>query len=390
MTRPATRPIYLDNHATTPVDPRVLAKMLPYFTDVFGNASSTDHEHGAEAHAAVERARGQVARAIGAEAKEIVFTSGATESINLALVGAAEARKTTGRHIVTSVIEHPAVLDTCRHLESRGWEVTYVPVNSNGLHDPGQFAEAVRPDTILVTVMAANNEIGVLQPIREIAAVAHGVGAWFHTDATQAVAYTDMDVRAVRVDLLSFSAHKLYGPKGVGALFTRLDYPRVRLRRQTHGGDHERGIRSGTLNVPGIVGFGAAAELAAANRITESKRVNALRDSLLRQLVEQVSEVEINGDLNQRLPNNLNAAFVGLEARSLLTLVSSDVSLSLGSACATGKVEPSHVIGALGHADERSHASIRFGLGRFNTEEDIAVAVVAILNAVNRLRSLKF
>lgn len=383
------RPVYLDNHATTPVDPRVLAKMLPFFTEAFGNASSTDHEHGAESHAAVEEARREVARLVGAEAKEIVFTSGATESINLALIGAAEERAANGKHIITSAIEHPAVLDTCRYLETRGWEVTYLPVDANGLHDPGQFEASVREDTVLVSVMAANNEIGVLQPIREIAAIAHDVGAWFHTDATQAVAYAALDVQETGCDLVSFSSHKIYGPKGVGALYLRRSYPRARVVEQMHGGGHEGGFRSGTLNVPGIVGFGEAAALASMVRQTESQQVRAIRDSLLEELRERLGAIEVNGDLQKRLPNNLSFAIPGIEARSILTQVSSVLSASVGSACATASVSPSHVLLALGHGEERAHASIRFGVGRFNSDEDVSLAVGAISEAVRRLRALQ-
>ena len=388
MTTTPKRPVYLDNHATTPVDPRVLEKMLPFFTDAFGNASSTDHEHGNEAHAAVETARGHVARTIGADAKEIVFTSGATESINLALIGVAESRQADGRHIVTSVIEHPAVLDTCGYLESRGWEVTYLPVDASGLHDPAQFAAVIRSDTVLVSVMAANNEIGVIQPLREIADVAHAAGAWFHTDATQAVSYTRIDVRDLGVDLLSFSSHKVYGPKGVGALFVRRTHPRVRVLRQVHGGGHERGLRSGTLNVAGVVGFGEAAALTVSERTTETARVRALRDALLAGLRDEVDGVMVNGDIECRLPNNLNVAIADVESRSLLPQVSSAISVSLGSACATGSVSPSHVIRALGFGDERAHRSVRFGIGRFNTHDDIGVAVRAIAEATSRVRRL--
>lgn len=382
-----SRPVYLDNHATTPMDPRVLEAMLPYFTEAYGNASSTDHEHGAEAQKAVERARGQVASLIGASPAEIVFTSGATESVNLALIGAAIARQEIGRHIVTSVIEHPAVLDSCRHLETMGWEVTYVPVAANGLHEPGQFESVVRPDTVLVSVMAANNEIGVLQPIREIAAVVHGVGAWFHTDATQAVAYTDVDIRDIGADLLSFSSHKIYGPKGVGALFIRRSYPRVRIAKQTFGGGHERGVRSGTLNVPAIVGFGVAASAVAATRHGEAKRLKNLRDSLLKCLESEIGGVEVNGDLQTRLANNLNVAFAGLDARSIISMTRQEISVSLGSACATGTVAPSHVIMALGYGEDRAHSSVRFGFGRFNDQHDVVTAVDSLKRAVSRLRS---
>ena len=389
MTTLRPKPVYLDNHATTPVDPRVLECMLPYFTTLFGNASSTDHDHGAEAHTAVENARTQVARAIGADAKEIVFTSGATESINLALIGVAEARQSSGKHIVTSAIEHPAVLDTCRHLEARGWEVTYVGVDANGLHDPAQFEAALRPDTVLVSVMHANNEIGVIQPLREIASAASAVGALMHTDATQAVGYLDVDVRALGVDLLSFSSHKIYGPKGVGALFVRRTSPRIRVIRQMHGGGHERGLRSGTLNVAGIVGFGKAAALAKAERVAEAERVRCMRDALLTSFRASLDGVEVNGDMARRLPNNLNIAFADVESRSLLAQVSSEISVSLGSACATGSVTPSHVIQALGFGDERAHGSMRFGFGRFNSNDDVNVAVNAISKAVTRVRELR-
>jgi cysteine desulfurase len=386
---PRPRPVYLDHHATTPVDPRALEKMLPYFTSIFGNASSMDHHHGAEAQAAVEKARGQVARLIGADAKEIVFTSGATESINLALLGAAQQRVDRGKHIITSLIEHPAVLDTCRYLETRGWEITHLPVDPNGLHDPEQFKAALRPDTVLVSVMAANNEIGVIQPIREIAEIAHSAGALFHTDATQAVGYEALDVHQARIDLASFSAHKIYGPKGVGALYVRRSYPRVRIVQQLHGGGHERGLRSGTLNVPGIVGFGEAAAIASSVRSSESQRVRLLRDELLRGLQGLGVGVQVNGDLTRRLPNNLNVAFLAHEARSILALISDEVSVSLGSACASASVHPSHVIVALGDGEARSHSSIRFGLGRFNEHGDVQAAVTAIARAVHQLERLR-
>jgi len=384
---PALRPVYLDYHATTPVDGRVLQAMLPYFTEHFGNATS-DHQYGAEAHAAVERARAQVAASIGAEPTEIVFTSGATESINLALIGAVEALEARGKHIVTSAIEHPAVLDTCRHLESRGWDVTYLPVDDDGLHSPAQVAAALRSDTVIVSIMTANNEIGVLQPISEIATVAHEHSVLFHTDATQALCYLPVEVRKAGIDLLSCSSHKIYGPKGVGALYVRRSYPRVRLRRLSHGGGHERGLRSGTLNVPGIIGFGAAAELAAKLRREESERVKALRDELYSLLLDGLEGVRLNGHSSQRLPNNLNISIEGVESRSVLTLVSESVALSTGSACSTGRVEPSHVVMSLPGGEARAHSALRMAVGRFTTPDEVRSAATALIKSFAALRRI--
>jgi cysteine desulfurase len=381
------RPVYLDYHATTPVDERVLQAMLPYFTEHFGNATS-DHRYGAEAHEAVERARSQVAATLGADPTEIVFTSGATESINLALIGAAEASEARGGHIVTSAIEHPAVLDTCRHLESRGWEVTFLPVDDDGLHSAAQVASALRSETVIVSIMTANNEIGAIQPISEIASVAHEHGALFHTDATQALSYLPLDVRKAGIDLLSCSSHKVYGPKGVGALFVRRSFPRVRLRRLAHGGGHERGLRSGTFNVPGIVGFGAAAELSNKVRREESERVRVLRDELYSLLAAGLEGVMLNGHPSRRLPNNLNISIEGVESRSVLTLVSDRVALSTGSACSTGKVEPSHVVMSLPGGEARAHSALRMAVGRFTTADEVRSAASTLISTFAALRRI--
>lgn len=384
---PRSRPVYLDYHATTPVDARVLESMLPFFGERFGNATS-DHTFGVEAHEAVERARTQVANGIGADPAEIVFTSGATESINLAIIGVAESTEARGRHIVTSVIEHPAVLDTCRYLESRGWDVTYLPVDGDGLHSVAQVASAMRPQTVLVSIMAANNEIGVLQPIEEIAAVVRAHGALFHTDATQALCYVPINVHQAGIDLLSCSSHKVYGPKGVGALYVRRSFPRVKLRQLSHGGGHERGMRSGTLNVPGIVGFGAAVELASRARREEALGVRALRDELLTLLSDGIEGVTVNGHVTHRLPNNLNITIEGVESRSVLSLVAGKVALSTGSACATGKVEPSHVVMSLPGGEARAHSALRMAVGRSTTRDDVAEASRAIISAVDAIRRM--
>jgi cysteine desulfurase len=380
-------PIYMDNHATTPVDPRVLEAMLPYFTDRFGNAASRNHSFGWQAEEAVEAARKQVADLIGATAKEIVFTSGATESDNLAIKGAALMYRDKGNHLITVVTEHKAVIDTCKHLEKDGFEVTYLPVKRDGLVDLDQLRAAITDRTILISVMAANNEVGVLQPVAEIGRIARGRGVLFHTDAVQAAGKVPFDVNAMSVDMASLSAHKIYGPKGVGALYVRRRNPRVLLTPIIDGGGHERGMRSGTLNVPGIVGFGKAAALCREELPAESARLTALRDRLADGLRRRLDETVINGSMEQRLPGNLNVSFAYVEGESLLMGIN-DVAVSSGSACTSATLEPSYVLKAMGIGDELAHSSIRFGLGRFNTEEEVDFVVEKLSSVVTRLREM--
>ena len=380
-------PIYMDNHATTPVDPRVVEAMLPYFTVQFGNAASRNHSFGWEAEKAVENARAQIANLIGATAKEIIFTSGATESDNLAIKGVAEMYREKGDHIITMAIEHKAVLDTCKRLQKHGYQVTYLPVNSEGLIDLDDLRRALTPKTILISIMYANNEIGVLQPIAEIGKIAKEHGVLFHTDATQAVGKIPFDVQQFNVDLASLSAHKMYGPKGVGALYVRRRNPRVQLAPIIDGGGHERGMRSGTLNVPGIVGFGKACEIAAAEMASEAERLRQLRDKLMHGLQSQLDEMYVNGSLEHRLPHNLNMSFAYVEGESLLMGIS-DVAVSSGSACTSATLEPSYVLKALGVSEDLAHTSIRFGLGRFNTEEEVDYVIARVTEAVKRLREL--
>jgi len=382
------RPVYMDHHATTPMDPRVLEAMLPYFSQIFGNAASIDHEYGAEAARAVETARQQIARLINARPDEIIFTSGATEADNLAILGVAEQYADRGNHIITCVTEHKAVLDPCRYLERRGWQVTYLPVDQQGLVDPDDVRRAITPQTVLISIMTANNEIGTLAPIADIGQIAREHEVLFHTDATQAVGHVPVDVEAMNIDLLSISAHKIYGPKGIGALYVRKRYPRVRLAPQMHGGGHERGMRSGTLNVPGIVGLGKALEIAWQEMAAEGQRLRRLRDRLWAGLQARLDNVQLNGHPTQRLPHNLSIAIPGVESRSLLVQLKHDVALSTGSACTTAKVEPSHVILALGYGEERAHCSVRFGLGRENTEADVDFVMQQLEAAVSRLRRL--
>lgn len=380
-------PIYMDNHATTPVDPRVLEAMLPYFTDRFGNAASRNHAFGWQAEEAVEVARKQVADLIGATAKEIVFTSGATESDNLAIKGAALMYREKGNHLVTVVTEHKAVLDTCKHLEKDGFEVTYLPVNRDGLIDLDQLRAAITDRTILVSIMAANNEVGVLQPIDEIGRITRERGVLFHTDAVQAAGKVPFDVNASNVDMASLSAHKIYGPKGVGALYVRRRNPRVLLTPIIDGGGHERGMRSGTLNVPGIVGFGKAASLCREELAPEAARLTALRDRLNDGLHRNLDEIYVNGSMAHRLPGNLNVSFAYVEGESLLMGVS-DIAVSSGSACTSATLEPSYVLKAIGTGDDLAHSSIRFGLGRFNTEEEVDFVVEKLSAVVKRLREM--
>ena len=380
-------PIYMDNHATTPVDPRVLDAMLPYFTEKFGNAASRNHEFGWKAEEAVENARGQIARLINATPREIVFTSGATESNNLAIKGVAEKYGDKGRRIVTQVTEHRAVLDVCRHLEKSGWEVTYLPVDRGGRIDPGELRRAITPKTALATIMYANNEIGVVQPIEEIGKITREMGVLLHVDAAQAVGKIPVDVEKDGIDLLSISAHKIYGPKGVGALYVRRKNPRVELAAMMDGGGHERGMRSGTLNVPGIVGFGKACEICQKEMTTESERLRGLRDRLKDAIASGLAGTTINGSMAHRLPHNINISFAQVDGESLLMGIT-DVAVSSGSACTSASLEPSYVLKALGVPDELAHSSIRFGLGRFNTEEEVDYAAARVIETVKRLREL--
>lgn len=380
-------PIYLDYHATTPVDPQVLKTMLPYFTEVFGNAASRNHEFGWTAEAAVENARAQVARLIGAQDKEILFTSGATESNNLAIQGAAAMLKSKGKHIITSAVEHKAVLDTCHYLETQGFEVTVLPVDSYGQVSAESVRQAIRPDTILVSIMFANNEIGTLNPIGAIGKLCKEKGVLFHSDAVQAVGKIPVDVEKLGIDLLSMTAHKMYGPKGVGALYVRRRNPRVRLAPLVHGGGHERGMRSGTLNVPGIVGFGAAAELALRVMAEDSERILRLRERLWNGLRSQLDEVYLNGHPTDRLPGNLNVSFAYVEGESLM-MGMKEMAVSSGSACTSASLEPSYVLKAIGVGEDLAHTSIRYGLGRYTTEEEVDYAIRKTVETVKKLRDL--
>ena len=382
-----TLPIYMDNHATSPLDPRVLEAMMPYFTNKFGNAASRNHSFGWEAEQAVENAREQIAKLIGATAKEIIFTSGATESNNLAIKGIAEMYRERGNHIITQVTEHKAVLDTCKRLEKYGYRVTYLPVKADGLIDIEDLKRAIDDKTILVSIMAANNEIGVLQPVREIGKICHEKGVLFHTDAVQAVGKVPVNVIADNIDVLSLSGHKIYGPKGVGALYVRRRNPRVQIAAQIDGGGHERGMRSGTLNVPGIVGLGKACAIASAEMAEEGKRLGALRERLKVAIMGRLDEVYINGSMEHRLPNNLNISFAYVEGESLLMGIN-DIAVSSGSACTSATLEPSYVLKALGAGDDLAHSSIRFGLGRYNTEAEVDYVANRVVETVNRLREL--
>jgi cysteine desulfurase len=381
-------PIYLDNHATTPVDPRVLDAMLPYFADKFGNAASKSHVFGWEAEAAVDSAREQIAKSIGAaSAREIIFTSGATESDNLAIKGVAEADRDKGNHIVTCVTEHKAVLDSCKVLEKHGFQVTYLPVDSYGVIDLQRLRDALTDKTILISIMAANNEIGTIQSIKEIGGLAKEKGIPFHTDATQAIGKIPINVEDMAIDLLSLTAHKMYGPKGIGALYVRSSKPRVRLAAIIDGGGHERGMRSGTLNVPGIVGLGACCELGQKGMSAEGERLTALRERLKTGILNQLEEVYVNGHPLQRLPGNLNMSFAYVEGESLLMALQ-EIAVSAGSACTSASLEPSYVLKAIGLEDELAHSSIRFGLGRFNTEGEIDYTVQRVVEEVRRLRAI--
>ncbi|MDW8393156.1 MAG: IscS subfamily cysteine desulfurase [Chitinophagales bacterium] len=380
-------PIYLDNSATTPVDPRVLEAMLPYFKEKFGNASSRSHSFGWIAEEAVDYAREQVARLIQADPKEIIFTSGATESNNLALKGVFEMYQSKGNHIITVVTEHKCVLEAARHLERQGAEITYLPVNSKGEIDLSQLEDAIRPTTVLISVMYANNEIGVIHPIREISAIAERHGVLLHTDATQAAGKVPIDVKKEGIHLLSMSAHKMYGPKGVGCLYVRRRNPRVKVTAQMDGGGHERGMRSGTLNVPGIVGFGAACEICGREMKQEAERLSYLRNKLENALL-QIEEVALNGSTENRLPHLTNLSFKWVEGEGLMMAFNKDIAVSSGSACTSASLEPSYVLKALGLGDELAHSSIRFSLGRFNTEEEIDYTIERVTDAVQRLREM--
>jgi len=380
-------PIYMDNHATTPVDPRVVDAMLPYFTEKFGNAASRNHSFGWAGEEAVENARAQVASLIGATPKEIIFTSGATESDNLMIKGVAEMYREKGNHIITQAIEHKAVLDTCKRLEKYGYEVTYLPVQRDGRVNPEDVRKAITPKTILITIMYANNEIGIINPIAEIGKMAKEHGIIFAVDGVQAVGKIPVDVQKDNIDLLAISAHKIYGPKGVGALYVRRRNPRVQLSAIIDGGGHERGMRSGTLNVTGIIGLGKACELAQQEMPEESKKMRALRDRLRAGLEAKLDEVYINGSMEHRLPNNLNMSFAYVEGESLLMGIN-DVAVSSGSACTSATLEPSYVLKALGVGEDLAHTSIRFGLGRFNTEEDVDYVTDKMVQVVTKLREL--
>ncbi len=380
-------PIYMDNHATTRMDQRVLDEMLPYFIEKFGNAASRNHEFGWVAEQAVDQARERIAKLIGATSKEIIFTSGATESDNLAIKGVAQMYREKGNHIITQVTEHKAVLDTCKRLEKDGFRVTYLPVQKDGRIDLEDLKRAMDEKTILVTIMAANNEIGVLQPIREIGALCHEKGVIFHTDAVQAVGKVPFNVIQDNVDLASISGHKFYGPKGVGALYVRRKNPRVQLVAQIDGGGHERGMRSGTLNVTGIVGLGKACEIAYHEMAEEAKQLAALRDRLKAKIFAELDEVYVNGSEEHRLPGNLNISFAFVEGESLLMGIN-DIAVSSGSACTSATLEPSYVLKALGAGDDLAHSSIRFGIGRFNTEAEVDYVANKLIDVVKRLREL--
>ncbi len=380
-------PLYMDNHSTTPMDPRVLETMLPYFIEKFGNAASRNHQFGWEAEEAVERARKQIAKLIHCDAKEIVFTSGATESDNLALKGVVEMYKEKGDHIITCSTEHRAILDTCKSLEKRGIKVTYLPVEKDGRVNPDEVRKAITDKTILISIMLANNEIGTIHPIAEIGKIAKEKGILLHCDATQGVGKIPVDVEALKVDLMSFTAHKIYGPKGVGALYVRKKGPRVRLVPQIDGGGHERGMRSGTLPVPLIIGFGKACELCEQEMPAESKRIAAMRDRLQTQIMKSLDECYLNGHPTERLPHNLNISFAYVEGEALLMGVK-EIALSSGSACTSATLEPSYVLRALGVGSDLAHSSIRFGLGRFTTDEEVDYTAKRMVEAVTRLREM--
>lgn len=381
------RLIYLDNNSTTPCDPRVVETMVPYFFEKHGNAASRSHQYGWEAEEAVDYSREQIAQLLGAEDKEIIFTSGATESNNLALKGVFEMYARKGNHIITAETEHKAILDTCKHLEKQGAEITYLKVQEDGLVDLAELEAAIRPTTILVTIMWANNETGVIQPMREIAMICEKHGVLFHSDATQAVGKIPTLPREVGVHLMSFTSHKMYGPKGVGALYVSRKNPRVKVTAQMDGGGHERGMRSGTLNVPGIVGFGKAAEIARLEMAQDAERVSRLRDKLERELTK-LEETKVNGNINSRMPHVTNISFKHVEGEGLMMTFNQNVAVSSGSACTSASLEPSYVLVGMGLGDDLAHSSIRFSLGRFTTEEDVDFAIEAVAKGVNHMREL--
>lgn len=380
-------PIYLDYHSTTPVDPRVVEAMLPYFTETFGNASSKSHEFGWRAEAAVENARKQAAGLINAESHDIIFTSGATESVNLALKGIADANVSRGNHIITTNIEHEAVLDSCKSLEKKGFEVTYLPVNEFGEIDPGELEQTITGRTILVSVMYANNEIGTVQEINRIGSICKKKKVLFHTDATQAVCKIPVDVLADNIDLMSFSSHKIYGPKGVGALYIKSKFPKIRLSPQVDGGSQERGFRAGTLNVPGIVGFGKACAIARSEMNNESARIRVLRDRLQNGIISGLDGVKLNGHPENRIANNLNITIENVDSDSLLIAIK-EIALSTGSACSSESVESSHVLRAIGVEERHKHSSIRFGLGRYTTAEEIEYVISKVVEKSKYLRNI--
>lgn len=384
--------VYLDHHATTPVDERVVEEMQPYFTEQFGNPASDDHLFGAKAKQGVEAARKQIAETIGCRTEEIIFTSGATESDNLAVRGVAEYAQKHGKggHIITSEIEHEAVLEVCESLEEDGLDVTYLPVDDVGRVDPAAAEDAIRDDTVLMSVMAANNEIGTIQPIEELGKIAKENEMFFHTDAVQAMGYVPIDVEEMGIDLMSLSSHKIYGPKGIGALYVRRRRPKVKLEPLIHGGGHERGWRSGTLNVPAIVGFGKAVQLAERERESRVEHVDDLITYMWGRISDELDDVVLNGDPDNRLPNNLNVSFLGVENKAIVKNLQPDIAVSAGSACTTGKVEASHVLQALGGDEDRWHSAVRFGLGKDNTRTEVEYAVDKVVGAVNRLQSLQF
>ena len=383
------RPIYMDSHATTPVDPRVLEAMLPFFSETFGNAGSIDHVYGAVAADAVKKAREQCAHILNAHPEEIVFTSGATESDNIAILGVAEQYAAKGDHIITCVTEHKAVLDTCKHLQKTGKSVTFLPVDQYGLVDPRQVEDAITEKTVLISIMTANNEIGTIAPIKEIGAIAHKHGVIFHTDAAQAVGHIPIDVREMNIDLLSFSGHKIYGPKGIGGLYVRRSNPRVKLTPIVFGGGQEKGIRSGTLNVPGIVGIGKALAVAEKEMGKEEKRFRQWTTQMFNAFKEAYPSVMLNGHPTQRLAHNLNICFPGIESKALIHLLRDDLSISAGSACTTTSVEPSHVLLAIGRTVEESHTAVRFGLGRGNTVEEMEWGIEHVTQNIQKLNALK-
>jgi cysteine desulfurase len=383
----STDMIYLDHNATTPVDPRVVEAMLPYFVEKFGNAAS-DHTYGLEAKRAVDKAREQIARVVNARPDEIIFTSGATESDNIALFGVAEKYASKGDHIITCVTEHKAILDCCKRLDELGKPVTYLPVDQHGLVDPEDVRRAITPQTILISIMAANNEIGTIALLEEIGAIAREHGVLFHTDAAQAVGHIPIDVQEMNIDAMSLSAHKVYGPKGIGALYRRRSNPRVRLEPRIYGGGHERGIRSGTLNVPAIVGFGEALRIAEQKMEVDAVRFQAWTQRIYQRLTGEIDGIQLNGHPTQRLPHNLNLSLPGIDSKALVMNLK-DVAISTGSACTSATVEPSHVILALGFGEERAHSAIRIGVGRFNTGDQIELAIDRIVETVRQLQTIR-